>query len=212
MSVHTGPNPRADLYGLFAELLSFPGSDLARAVGSGEVRGAVEHMLAHLPAEIPAPAAVLGPMDLDPRDLESEFIRLFDVPDGPATPLYTGVYAPRRRDAMEELLRIYRHFGLTIEGTAHDLPDFVPTVLEFLQFLTLGQSSASPESRAPFESAKADILERHLCPWAAQTASRLADRSAQPFYQGVVEILKHVAGGELADLRRGGVAAAAGGP
>jgi len=128
--------------------------------------------------EVTTPVAALGPMELDARDLESEYIRLFDVPDGPATPLYTGVYAPRRRDAMEELLRTYRHFGLTIEGSAHDLPDYVPTVLEFLQFLTFGQAGESPEASAPFRAASADILERHLCPWAPRRwAARSAIRS-----------------------------------
>jgi DMSO reductase family type II enzyme chaperone len=204
MSGHAdGGGPVADLYGLLAELLSFPGPDLARAVQSGEVRGAVEHMLGHVALdEAIAPLDALGPMDVEPQDLESEYIRLFDVPDGPPTPLYTGVYAPRRRDAMEELLRIYRHFGLTIESSAHDLPDFVPTVLEFLRFLTFGQDSAEPGARAPFESAKADVLERHLRPWTEQTATRLGQRSGHPFYQGIVAVVNTVALAELAALGR----------
>ena len=195
--------PLADFYGLVAELLSFPGPDLARAVQSGDVRGAVEHILGHLPlGEALAPLDALGPMDVEPRDLESEYIRIFDVPDGPPTPLYTGVYAPRRRDAMEELLRIYRHFGLTIESSAHDLPDFVPTVLEFLRFLTFGQDAGEPAARPAFASARADILERHLRPWAEQTAKRLAERSAHPFYQSIVVVLNDVAGADLAALGR----------
>jgi TorA maturation chaperone TorD len=103
---------------------------------------------------------------------------------------------------MEELLRIYRHFGLTIESSAHDLPDFVPTVLEFLRFLTFGQDSAEPGARAPFESAKADVLERHLRPWTEQTATRLGQRSGHPFYQGIVAVVNTVALAELAALGR----------
>jgi DMSO reductase family type II enzyme chaperone len=206
MSARAGEAPPvADFYGLLAELLSFPGPDLARAVQSGDVRGAVEHILGHLPLGAAlAPLDALGPMDVEPRDLESEYIRLFDVPDGPPTPLYTGVYAPRRRDAMEELLRIYRHFGLTIEGSAHDLPDFVPTVLEFLRVLTFGQVGGEPSARPAFAAAKADVLQRHLRPWAEQTASRLAERSAHPFYQSIVVVLNDVAGADLAALGRVG--------
>jgi DMSO reductase family type II enzyme chaperone len=198
-----GSQAAADLYGLLAELLSFPGPDLARAVQSGEIRGAVEHMLGHVPLSgAIAPLEALGPMDVEPRDLESEYIRIFDVPDGPPTPLYTGVYAPRRHDAMEELLRIYRHFGLTIESSAHDLPDFVPTVLEFLRVLTFGQAAGKPSARPAFEAAKADVLERHLRPWAEQTATRLRQRSGHPFYQGIVAVVDTLAAAELATLGR----------
>lgn len=193
----------ADLYGLLGELLSFPGPELAKAVQTGDIRGALEHILAHLPVEgFSTPLDALGPFDVDHRDIESEYIRLFDVPDGTPTPLYTGVYAPRRRDAMEELLRTYRHFGLTIETSAHDLPDFVPTVLEFLRFLTLGQENEDTGVRAAFEAAKADILQRHLVPWTVQTSTRLAQRTAHPFYQGIVGLLGAVAEAELAALGR----------
>jgi DMSO reductase family type II enzyme chaperone len=197
------PPPAADLYGLLAEVLSFPGPDLALAVQRGDIRGAIEHILGHLPlAEAIAPLDALGPMDVEPQDLESEYIRLFDVPDGPPTPLYTGVYAPRRRDAMEELLRTYRHFGLTVERSAHDLPDFVPTVLEFLRILTFGQHAGKPAARPAFESAKADVLDRHLRPWAEQTATRLAQRSGHPFYQTIVGVVNDLATAELAALGR----------
>lgn len=198
-----GSPPAADLYGLLAELLSFPGPDLARAVQSGEIRGAVEHMLGHVPlGDALAPLEALGPMEVAPQDIEAEYIRLFDVPDGTPTPLYTGVYATRRRDAMEELLRIYRHFGLTIESSAHDLPDFVPTVLEFLRVLTVGQAAGEPSARPAFEAAKADVLERHLRPWAEQTAKRLGERSGHPFYQGIVAVVVTLAVAELTALGR----------
>jgi len=201
MPAEEGASPRADFYGLAAELLSFPGPGLAAAISGGEVRGAAEHMLAHIQAEFATPLSTLGPIAITSRDLESEFIRLFDVPDGPATPLYTGVYAQRRRDAMEELLRIYRHFGLTIENASRDLPDFVPTVLEFMQFLTTGEEHAGGAQGEPFAVARADVIERHLAPWAAETSARLEKRDAHAFYRGMVGIIGEVAAADLAAIR-----------
>jgi len=201
MSGEAGDSPIADFYGLAAELLSFPGPGLAAALRGGEVRGAAEHILAHIRVELSVPLSVLGPIDIADKELESEFIRLFDVPDGPATPLYTGVYAQRRRDAMEELLRIYRHFGLTIGNASQDLPDFVPTILEFMQFLAAGAAQAEDAGREPFLAATADIIERHLGPWVAETSTRLEKRNAHPFYRGLIAMVGEVAAAEAAGIR-----------
>ena len=111
-----------------------------------------------------------------------------------ATPLYTGVYAPRRRDAMEELLRFYRFFGLTMNGAIHDLPDYVPVVLEFVSFLSFAEDPAAAESRA---AARHDVLSRHLHPWAVQTYGRLRTRGASRFYQALVGVVRDVAAAEL---------------
>lgn len=204
MSATAGARPAADLYGLLGELLSFPGPGLATAVRDGSVRAAIEHMLSHLEGGgFSTPLDALGPGEIDAKDLEAEYIRLFDAPESKPTPLYTGVYAQRRRDAMEELLRTYRHFGLTVDSASHDLPDYAPTVLEFLRFLTLGQGTADETRIRAFEAAKADVLQRHLLPWATETAARLAERSAHPFYLELVALLRDLSAHELAALGRG---------
>lgn len=203
MHAGNGARPAADLYGLLGELLSFPGPGLAAAVSDGRVREAVEHMLSHVQNEgAPTPLDGLSPGHVGDKDLEAEYIRLFDAPDGKPTPLYTGVYSPRRRDAMEELLRTYRHFGLTVDSNSHDLPDYVPTVLEFLRFLTLGEETGDETALPAFQAAKADILQRHLLPWARETVTRLADRAAGPFYPGVVTLAREFAERQLAALGR----------
>ena len=124
--------------------------------------------------------------------LESEYIRLFDLPGGgPPCPLYTGVYAPARRDAMEEILRFYHFFGLTIADRGKDLPDAVPTVLEFMQVLAL---------RADAGAAQRDLLARHLVPWANTTRSRLGKRAPGPFYAGVIALAYEFIAADCADL------------
>lgn len=176
MSAVPGPGPRrhAGAYLLAADLLSFPSADVldglshARLKAAHEVPGAsTEHI-----------AAQAGDAD----ELASEYIRLFDAPDGPALPLYTGVYAARRRDAMEELLRFYRHFGLTISPATHDLPDHVPAVLEFLSLLAARGAT----------SAEVDVLQRHLLPWVEATVQRLPARSPHPFYREAIHLVAAV--------------------
>ncbi|HNM79123.1 MAG TPA: molecular chaperone TorD family protein [Tepidiformaceae bacterium] len=191
----------ARLYAILAEVISFPTDELAEVAGSGLLAATIEAIASELPWAPSLP--LLSPADdvKGPAQLESEYICLFDVPDRLPAPLYTGVYAPRRRDAMEELLRTYRHFGVTVSEDAHDLPDFVPTVLEFLSLLSTGAAAANPAVRAAWERALADILERHLCPWAKETVSRLARRDALPFYQRVVQSIASVADARLAVLR-----------
>ena len=204
MSVHGEPGcegAEARLYTILAELISFPSDDLGEFVASGMVATTVGELASRLPWAPGLPLVAPAPLP-SPGEVEAAYICLFDVPDRMPTPLYTGVYAPRRRDAMEELLRTYRHFGLTVSDDAHDLPDFVPTVLEFLGFLAgevAGEDESSRESR---ERAMADVLERHLGPWATETSKRLAKREALAFYAQVVETIGALAAGRLADLRR----------
>ncbi|MCC6960157.1 MAG: molecular chaperone TorD family protein [Dehalococcoidia bacterium] len=193
----------ARLYAILAEVISFPTDELAEVAGSGLLAAMIEAVVSELPWAPALPLACRPESPASPAQLESEYICLFDVPDRLPAPLYTGVYAPRRRDAMEELLRTYRHFGVTVSEDAHDLPDFVPTVLEFLSLLSTGAGAASPAVRPAWERALADVLERHVCPWAKETASRLARRDALPFYQQVIQSISVVGNARLADLRSG---------
>jgi DMSO reductase family type II enzyme chaperone len=201
MTVSAVASARADLFGVLAELLSFPNAELERAASQGLVKDALEHVLRHQAYAVTSDLSGLAPRDIAERELEAEFIRLFDVPDGPATPLYTGVYARQRREAMEELLRFYRHFGLTLARDAQDLPDFVPTVLEFVQYLALRAESGDEEQRHATSLAQADVIERHLLPWAAQTQTRFVERRPHPFYAGTLGLCVQVLRGELAWLR-----------
>lgn len=200
-AVQAAAGGEASLYGLLAELLAFPSEELANAIESGSLVTVIAANLRELRDDARLASPAFGPGKLSASGLEPEYIRLFDVPDRIPTPLYTGVYARRRRDAMEELLRIYRHFGLTVSGESHDLPDFVPTVLEFLQFLSRGIEEGTGAAREARERAMADVLERHLCPWAEQTLERLAKREALPFYRALVELVAVRAAARLRELR-----------
>lgn len=182
--------PRADLYGLLAELLSFPTRDLADSISAGEIAHSI-HLLAESVPDIDPHRNGLSEA-VSAEDLEADYIRVFDLPGGgPACPLYAGVYAPSRKDAMEEILRFYRYFGLTMAEAGKDLPDSVPTLLEFAGFLT---------RRGESDSALRDLLARHLMPWASATATRLPKRSPGAFYLAVAELAHEFLAGELRRL------------
>lgn len=187
---------RSELYGLLAELFSFPTEQMAEAIAT-TVLASTMHMLG---AEVMDHDAI--PMDglavdVTFPELQGEYIRLFDLPGGgPACPLYTGVYAKLRREAMEELLRFYRYFGLTLASGRHDLPDSAPTVLEFLAFLVEREAMDGAGARL----AQRDILARHVVPWLTQTIARLPKRAPQPFYPAVFAFALAFCRTELAEL------------
>lgn len=195
MAIGAESTPEGRLYGVLAEALSFPTGELAAVAASGALAGVLEEVLRCLPWAPPEFALAEGRHEgLSLVDLEAAYISLFDTPDRIPTPLYSGVYAPRRRDAMEELLRTYRRFGVTVKADSHDLPDSIPTVLEFLSLLADGLRSSSAEGKEARERALAEVLERHLCPWATATRERLAKREALAFYQqlvATVDVLTH---------------------
>ena len=203
MATGVSTGARAHVYALLAELLSFPTPQLATTIASGEVAHTLHLLSGRLPYELPVELEGLSEA-IEGPELEQEYIRLFDLPGGgPTCPLYSGVYARNRRDAMEEILRFYRFFGLTMANNGRDLPDAVPTLLEFLQFLVVREESRPEES----EAAERDVLGRHLLPWAAATAGRLPKRRPGAFYRDVVALAHGVAAAELEHL---GAAAARG--
>lgn len=196
-AVHDARSARGHLYALLGELFSFPTADLAAAISSGEIAHTLHVLSGSLPyaidAGLPGLSEVVGG-----DEIGAEYIRLFDLPGGgPTCPLYAGVYARNRQDAMEEILRFYRFFGLTTASAGRDLPDSVPTILEFLQFLVLREESRHEESQA----AQRDVLGRHLLPWAAATVTRLPKRRPEPFYRDLVGLAHAFAGAELEYLR-----------
>ncbi|MCK9518469.1 MAG: molecular chaperone TorD family protein, partial [Dehalococcoidia bacterium] len=146
-----------------------------------------EELARLLPSGVAVPPI---PGDATLRTLGMQYMGTFEIPAGSACPLYTGVYARQRREAMEELLRFYRHFGLTLSEDPRDLPDSVPTVLEFLQFLAWREARAEDgDDGMALRKARRDIVQRHLGPWAKGTSERLADRQ-ELFYPRTVMLLR----------------------
>ncbi len=216
---HTTAAPaRAELWFALAAMLSFPDAGLADSVRSGRLLEEVEGAAATLPYGLAVDPGLGDPgVDLghdpgadDGADdgagaLGSEYLRLFEVPgpSGRPCPLRIGASGPDRRAVMEEMLRFYRHFGLTTAGAAApDLPDSVPTVAEFLAFLVTLEAGAPPGGeRSAARTAQRDVLERHLAPAAGVIVERVGRLRPPPLYRAATALLAAYASAEVAALR-----------
>lgn len=192
---------RAALWRRLAELVSFPTGALVLDIADGSLATAICDLAGALPYPLAVDrVAVQGPAAA--AAAESEYIRLFDVPvDGAPIPLYGGLHAGHdRRQVMEELLRHYRHFGLTTSGArARDLPDALATVLEFLQFLALIEARDRVAADA-VRAAQRQVLGRHVTRWMPAILHDLAGRNPLPLYRGGLELVERFAVAECEHL------------
>jgi DMSO reductase family type II enzyme chaperone len=182
--------------------MSYPTEALRGELTSGELKSIVAQLTAKLSIDI-SPEDLAGFQFESTDAVESEYIRLFDLPvDGPPCPLYGGLFGGDRRQVMEELLRLYRHFGLsTADAEIRDLPDSIPTVLEFLQFLTHQEESTGDISEAEsFRTAQRDLLERHLTRWLPGMVAQVEPRNPTPLYLVTMKLTVEFTSRELQRL------------
>jgi DMSO reductase family type II enzyme chaperone len=94
--------------------------------------------------------------------------------------------------AMEECVRFYNHFGLTLAEAPRELPDHISTQLEFLHFLAFREAEAWRDGRdpGPWQRAGRDFLERHPGRWVPQLRERLAKQNPLPFFAALVDRLE----------------------
>jgi putative dimethyl sulfoxide reductase chaperone len=187
---------RSRLYAVFAELFEYPNAERAQDVRSGEIARALGESLAAVDPALAAKldeAALCGAGDGD-DDLAVEFTRLFDVgTGGPPCPLYGGLYGGARMKTMEEAVRFYNHFGLTMSETPRELPDYLTTELEFLHFLAFREAEAleSGSDPGPYRRAARDFLARHPGRFVPKLRGRLDQHEAMPFFRELVARLEH---------------------
>ena len=185
---------RSRAWGAFAELFEYPDDELYEAVCSGtlvqalkDVLGAVDSCLVEGGCwEVLTEA---GEKD----DLAVEFTRLFDVgAGGPPCPLYGGLYVGTRMKTMEEVVRFYNHFGLTLSDSPRELPDHITTELEFLHFLAFREVEAlqSGDDPGPFRRAQRDFAARHPGRWIPKLRERLEAQDPMPFFRELVSQLE----------------------
>lgn len=192
---------RAVLYGHLVELFVYPDDALVASVRSGDLAASVDLAASALPY-----ALTPGPFDAAPDEgepgLGTHYIRLFDVPaTGTPCPLYGGALGGDRRATMEDLLRFYRHFGLSVvHAPERDLPDSVATVLEFLEYLVLREGDCAEAEARTYRRAQRDVLERHLTRWSPVIRARVAGLDPADLYAAATALLDDFARGELAAL------------
>jgi DMSO reductase family type II enzyme chaperone len=186
---------RSRLYDLLARAFAVPDPSFHQAVCEKAFAAQVWDNLAGLPYAFPLAGEEAVRQQLSEvgchRELQSEYIRLFDVgTPRPPCPLYGGEYKKGRKGIMEELIRFYNYFGLRPSPRSRDMPDHITIELEFMHFLTFREVTVlhHRQDRASYLRAERDFLERHLCAWVPRLVERLRRQQPHPFYAALASL------------------------
>ena len=186
---------RSRTYQLFARLFEYPDAAFGEAIRAGELAGAIREALGALDPSLLEgsdwDALVNAGAEAD--ELAIEYTRLFDVgASGPPCPLYGGLYAGARMKTMEEAIRFYNHFGLTLSDSPREMPDHITTELEFLHFLAFREAEALErgDDPGPFRRAQRDFAARHPGRWIPKLRERLEAQDPMPFFRELVAQLE----------------------
>jgi len=185
---------RSLVYGLLGEAVSFPEREQLAAIRDGTLAQALH---AALSAVDPGCVAgidwdALRDAGADDDELAIEHTRLFEVgASGPPCALYGGLYGDARMKTMEEAVRFYNHFGLTLSEDPRELPDHLTTELEFLHFLAFREAQAlrAGFDVGPYRRAQRDFIARHPGRWVPLLVRRLAQAKAGRFHTALFDAL-----------------------
>jgi DMSO reductase family type II enzyme chaperone len=196
---------RSHAYRVFAGAFGYPEGALLDEIQSGALRDALGHALGAVsPTLEEALDREALRVDGDADALAAEYTRLFDVgTSGPPCPLHGGLWVGDRMKTMEEVLRFYRHFGLTVAGEPGELPDHLALELEFLHYLAFRAHEAGHGGGdvGSFVRAERDFVARHPGRVVPLLRAKLEREKAAPFYRallGALDGLLAHAGVELA--------------
>jgi DMSO reductase family type II enzyme chaperone len=188
---------RSRVYAAFAEMFEYPDKEYCEAVRSGTLAEALREVLKSVDPSLVEGAdsnwEALSNAGDGEDDLAVEFTRLFDVgASGPPCPLYGGLYGGARMKTMEEAVRFYNHFGLTLSESPHELPDHLTTELEFLHFLAFREAQSLEQGDDPgaYQRAQRDFLARHLGRWIPKMREKMERKDPMPFFLELVRRLE----------------------
>jgi DMSO reductase family type II enzyme chaperone len=179
---------RSQVYDLLARSYAFSQEPLFQDIAQGRWQQAIVELFSHLPFEVPVAAG--SPVAASLEDLQVEYNRLFEVGSmgGPPCPLFGGHWERDRMRVMEELIRFYNYFGLSL--TQGQLPDHITVEMEFMHFLTFKEAEALRENgdHDSYRRAQRDFLDRHLGKWMPALRQRLAKLEPLPFFDELVTL------------------------
>jgi len=204
---------RCTMYRQLGWWLGFPWEDFHAAALAAEIAAATREWSGSLPWTVAGLdnlcarlGEVEGGVEADYDLFQSAYVGLFDVgAGGPPCPLYGGSWAGDRQKTMEEALRFYRFFGLTISTDERELPDHVTTQMEFLHFACFKEAGAvgSGNDAGQYRRATRDFLARHPARWlplALQKLNSLDDERCPPFWHALLELAGSCCSSDLAWL------------
>lgn len=189
----------------FARLFEYPDVATIERIRSGAIADEIEAVLAAVDGHGPAPdrEALADAGDADA--LAVEFTRLFDATASePPCPLYGGAYGGARMKTMEEAVRFYEHFGLTLSEAPRELPDHLATELEFLHFLAFREAEVLADGGevGPWRRAQRDFIARHPGRWVPEFRRRLGRARSMRFFAEAAAQLEALLAAESLRLAR----------
>lgn len=176
---------RSQAYLFLGRTFAFPGQAFFDDVTGGRWQEQATGFLPQLP--FPVPPLGGDPPTVSRDDFQAEYNRLFEVGSGgPPCPLFGGLYDRDRMRVMEELIRFYNYFGLSLEKG--QLPDHITVELEFMHYLTYKEAEAQQNGggQESYRRAQKDFLDRHLGKWVPVLHQKLAKCQPLPFFDGLV--------------------------
>jgi DMSO reductase family type II enzyme chaperone len=185
---------RSRTYALFNEAIAYPDDEFCETLRQGGLVIPLRESLTTLSPRFELPEARWQALqDVgSTEDLAVEHTRLFDVgASGPPCPLYAGLYGGDRMKKMEEAVRFYNLFGLTLSDEQRELPDHIATQLEFMHYLAYREVEALHADLDPgsYRRAQRDFVERQLGGWVPKLSERLEGEKAGPYIRTLVSFL-----------------------
>jgi DMSO reductase family type II enzyme chaperone len=185
---------RSHVYAALCDAISFPDGERLAAIARGELAEALRAAVERAAPELSAGAdwAALSEAGAGDHDLAVEYTRLFEVgASGPPCTLYGGLYGDARMKTMEEAVRFYNHFGLTLSEDPRELPDHLTTELEFLHVLAFREAEAlaGGADAGAYRRAQRDFVARHPGRWLPELVERLGRARAGRFYVALFTLL-----------------------
>lgn len=195
------------LYDLFAQALNYPEqalierlvdggfADVLRASMAGAGHALPETYLDRLKSEYSVDLRDKSEMLLE---LEKEYTRIFFSSKPRLAYLFESVYNEGKlyQDSTFEIAGLYHDAGLKISDEFRLPPDHIAVEFEFLSFLCFkeleGAGNGDKETREYAKELQAEVLDRHLRPFALNVAERLDMHARTVFHATVAAaILQH---------------------
>ena len=179
---------RSAAYSLLSKAFAFPGEQFHAETRAGLWTGRLSAAIHGLPYKLPT-AAVPQEIPEDYDVFQSEYIRLFEVGacGSAPCPLYSGHYSRDRTRSLQDLIRFYNFFGLSM--AAGGMPDHASVELEFMHYLTAAESTAvDPGERLSFVRAQRDFLRTYLGNWWPLLLTRVNAQDGLPSYHDIVSL------------------------